>query len=80
MPKYAPIEYNGETMSRRQAAYRFGLSNRLLTNRLNDGWSIEKALTTPKKAYVGWKHDVQDRKLNQQLAQSCIGESECAFI
>lgn len=42
------ITFNGETHSMKEWASRLGLSGGTLSHRLRDGWSIERALTTPK--------------------------------
>ena len=41
------ISYNGETLTLPQWAQRLGLSRESLRDRLDSGWSIEKAVTTP---------------------------------
>lgn len=41
------IEFQGETLTIMQWERKTGLKNRVINNRLQSGWSIEKALTTP---------------------------------
>lgn len=41
------IEFNGERLSKAAMARRHGMSRFLLQKRLDAGWTIEKALTTP---------------------------------
>ena len=52
------IEYRGETMTCAEASRRFKLSDHLLLSRLNNGWSVERALETPKipKTTKGLRH------------------------
>jgi hypothetical protein len=40
------LEYNGESMHLLEAARRFGINRQTIKNRLNRGWSVERALTT----------------------------------
>ena len=42
------IVFNGEEFTLTQWAERIGLTPKTLSKRLQDGWSIERALTTPK--------------------------------
>jgi hypothetical protein len=42
------ITFNGETMCLKDMASKFGFEEHIIRNRLNRGWSAEKALTTPK--------------------------------
>jgi hypothetical protein len=44
------IEFNGERLTLTDWAARIGITRKSLESRLNAGWSIEKALTTPKGA------------------------------
>lgn len=46
-PHHRLITYQGETAYVMEWARRFGLTDGCLTYRLNHGWSIERALTTP---------------------------------
>jgi len=41
------ITYNGETLCLREWARRLGIGHMALSTRLNRGWSLKKALTTP---------------------------------
>lgn len=41
------IEFNGESKCLVDWATQYGLEKRTLCARLQDGWSIEKAITTP---------------------------------
>ena len=41
------IEYNGETKTLSEWSKIFGLYHKTISYRLNHGWSVEKALTTP---------------------------------
>ena len=45
------IEYCGKTQTIQQWALELGINRQTLTNRINRGWSIEKALTS--KIYIG---------------------------
>jgi len=49
------IEFNGAKMTATQAAEKFGMKSYQLRNRLDDGWSVEMALTTPVKKYKSRK-------------------------
>lgn len=44
------ITYNGETHNLKQWAEIKGINYKALWKRLHDGWSVERALTTPQKA------------------------------
>ena len=47
-----PITFNGETLLQIEWAERLGVSKGLLNDRLSKlGWSVEKALTTPKMSF-----------------------------
>jgi len=41
------IEFRGEALSLAEAARKYDLPKTTLANRLNLGWSVERALTTP---------------------------------
>lgn len=43
------LEFRGETLNVKAMAARYGLSHQLLKHRLGKGWTLEEALTTPKK-------------------------------
>lgn len=42
-----PVTFNGQTYTISQWSRKLGISRSTLNNRLADGWSIERALTTP---------------------------------
>lgn len=44
------LTYNGETLCVSEWAERFGLHHNRITKRLESGWSVEEALTTPASA------------------------------
>ena len=48
------ITYNGKTQTIHQWSIDIGLNEQTLTNRINRGWSIERALTT--KPNIGNNH------------------------
>ena len=43
------ITYNGKTMNMTQWAQEIGIDRKTLSDRIQSGWSVEKALTTPPK-------------------------------
>ena len=45
------IEFQGETLSIAQWARKYGLPEQTVYNRLDAGWSVERALTTPVRGY-----------------------------
>jgi hypothetical protein len=79
MPKFRYLIYKGQELTMKEASKLSGISVRLISNRLSDGWEVEKILTTPKQAYVGWKHDVPvGYSIARQLRESFIGDPETA--
>ena len=46
------LEYNGESKPMSAWAEEFGIHPRTLKNRLDSGWTVEKALTTPVKSKI----------------------------
>lgn len=46
------IEYDGKTQNISELSRMYGLSNRLIRDRISLGWSIDKALKTPLKKYT----------------------------
>lgn len=79
------ITYNGETKTLTQWAKKIGLGVKTLQGRIDDGWSIEKALTTPKltsKDMIG-KPKMNSRKICQYTIKGeyiktwkCLSEIE----
>lgn len=51
----AMVEYNGELIKRRELAKRFGIDPDRLRQRLEMGWSVEKALTVEIPPQVKWR-------------------------
>jgi hypothetical protein len=52
LPLHRLITFRGETKCLAEWAADFGLRTPTLWNRLDDGWSMEKALTTPVRGAV----------------------------
>ena len=79
MPKFRFLVYKGEELTLKEASRISGLSVRLISNRLSDGWEVDKIMTTPKVKYVSWQRDHQvEYKLARQLDESFIGDPETA--
>lgn len=80
MPKYSHIIFRGIQLTMKEASRMSGLSVRLISNRLSDGWEVERIMTTPKVKYFGWHRDHQvEYSLARQLKESFMGESECTY-
>ena len=47
------LTYNGETLCIRGWAVKLNVNETSFKSRLDDGWSIEKAITTPFRGYKG---------------------------
>lgn len=50
---FRKLTYNGQTKPLPVWAVLFGMSPQTLTRRINSGWEVEDALTTPLRAYKG---------------------------
>lgn len=53
------IEFNGERLCRKDWAKRYSIDEATLAQRLSRGWSVERALTEPRKNSGGGRHKVK---------------------
>mgnify|MGYP003661047184 CR=1 FL=1 len=63
------VEFNGETLSVGQWSKKTGIAHGTLTNRLDGGWSAERALTTKPDSSFTAKKDCKISKNETKVVQ-----------
>ena len=70
------LTFNGETLNIGQWSKKLGMKNGTITNRIDSGWSVERALTTPPDLAYSNQNGCKATKNEAELALNDIPYEE----